>query len=232
MDKYGLISLVLICGMVLAVVFRKLTVAGSFLGGIIGFLVYCGSAYTGIIMMAAFFVMATLATAWKGREKSLHHLNERDSGRRNAGQVMANAGIAGTAGLLAFLFPLHDLLFRLMIAAAFASAAADTVSSEVGNVYGKRYYNILTWKPDKRGANGVISVAGTIAGLAGSVIIAIIYCSGFGWSADFLWIIAAGTVGNFFDSVLGATVERRGYIGNDMVNFLNTLVAASVMLLR
>ena len=32
--------------------------------------------------------------------------------------------------------------------------------------------------------------------------------------------------GLFFDSLLGATLERRGRINNDAVNFLSTLAAA------
>jgi uncharacterized membrane protein len=35
-------------------------------------------------------------------------------------------------------------------------------------------------------------------------------------------------VGLFFDSLLGATAERRGWIGNDLVNFASTLVAALI----
>jgi uncharacterized membrane protein len=34
--------------------------------------------------------------------------------------------------------------------------------------------------------------------------------------------------GLFFDSLLGATVERRGWLGNDLVNFCSTLFAALV----
>jgi uncharacterized membrane protein len=38
--------------------------------------------------------------------------------------------------------------------------------------------------------------------------------------------LAAGAGGLFFDSFLGATMERRGWIGNDLVNFASTLFAA------
>jgi uncharacterized membrane protein len=34
-----------------------------------------------------------------------------------------------------------------------------------------------------------------------------------------------------FDSVLGATLERRGLLGNDGVNFVSTVFAADVALL-
>ncbi|WP_449437800.1 DUF92 domain-containing protein [Pedobacter steynii] len=39
-------------------------------------------------------------------------------------------------------------------------------------------------------------------------------------------VIAAGIIGNITDSLLGATLERKSYLNNDMVNFLNTLVAS------
>ena len=38
----------------------------------------------------------------------------------------------------------------------------------------------------------------------------------------------AGILGTFFDSLLGATIERRGLIGNNTVNFLSTLAAAAI----
>jgi uncharacterized membrane protein len=40
--------------------------------------------------------------------------------------------------------------------------------------------------------------------------------------------LVAGVCGLFFDSLLGATLERRGWIGNDLVNFSSTVFAAGV----
>jgi uncharacterized membrane protein len=43
-----------------------------------------------------------------------------------------------------------------------------------------------------------------------------------------VWISWSGGVfGLFFDSLLGATFERRGWLNNDMVNFLSTAGAAA-----
>jgi uncharacterized protein (TIGR00297 family) len=145
--------------------------------------------------------------------------------------VLANAGIGGIAGLLVLLYPQLTHLLALMMAASFASATADTLSSELGTVYGKRFYNIISLKPDQRGLDGVISLEGTLTGIAGSCVIAIIYAIGFGWDLNLIWIVVAGTIGNLSDSVMGSLLERKHYIGNNTVNFLNTLIAALVMLL-
>jgi uncharacterized protein (TIGR00297 family) len=182
-------------------------------------------------MLALFFILGTTATSWKMSTKQKQGIAERDKGKRTAGQVIANAGVAGIAGLLMLLFPHQANVLFMMLAASFASATADTLSSELGNVYGSRYYNILTFKQDSRGLNGVISVEGTLIGLIGSAIIAVAYTLSRGWGINFVWIILAGTVGNLTDSVLGATLERRHYLGNNAVNFLNTLVAAITALL-
>lgn len=216
----------MLAAMFLSVRTGKLTVAGAAMGGILGYLVYMGAGITGIAMMGAFFILGTAATGWKFQLKQNLHLEEKQKGKRNAGQVVANAGVAGLLGLLVVLFAEYSGIFRLMMAASLSSATADTLSSEMGNVYGRRFYNILSFKKDKRGLDGVVSLEGTLFGLAGSTIIAIVFSIGFGMDEYVLWIIIAGTAGNIFDSLLGASFQRRHFLNNDLVNFLNTCVAA------
>jgi uncharacterized membrane protein len=47
---------------------------------------------------------------------------------------------------------------------------------------------------------------------------------------DGVIVVLAGAAGLFFDSLLGATLERRGWLGNDLVNFASTLFAAALAL--
>ena len=64
-----LILLFTLTGMFFSYTRKKLTLTASISGGIIALLVYYGAGITGFCMMAAFFVMAILATAFKKSEK-------------------------------------------------------------------------------------------------------------------------------------------------------------------
>ena len=215
-------------GMLYSVRAGKLTTAAAVTGGVLGLPIYLGSGFTGLVLLGLFFGLGTAASGWRVADKRRLGLAEENKGRRTAGQVVANAGVAGLLGLLAWQFPPAAPLARLMLAGSFAAATADTLSSELGNVYGRRYYNILTGRPDTRGLNGVVSLEGTALGLAGTAVLAGAYCLGFGWGPAFGWLLVAGTAGNLLDSVLGATLERRGWLSNNAVNFINTLTGALV----
>jgi uncharacterized protein (TIGR00297 family) len=223
-----LLFFILGSAMMLSVAFKKLTLLGALTGGLLGLCVYAGGGFTGLALMAMFFVLGVCATAVKRKWKERHDLTKKGESRRTAGQVFANGGVAGIIGLLIFSFPQHALWLRVMLAASLSSATADTMSSELGVVYGRFFYNIRTFQKDTRGLDGVISWEGTLLSVVGSCVIALVYSVGFGFSIAAFWIIIAGTVGNLCDSLLGATLERAHRIGNNTVNFLNTLIAALV----
>ena len=224
--QLGLVLLFLALGMGYSARAGKLTIPAVWTGGALGLLIYLGTGFLGLGLLALFFGLGTAASAWKVADKRRLGLAEANKGRRTAGQVLANAGVAGLLGCYAWLYPAHAPLCRLLLAGSFAAATADTLASELGNIYGRRYVNILTFKPDQRGLDGVISLEGTLLGLAGTALVAADYCLVYGWLPAFWVLLVAGTVGNLSDSVLGATLERRRYLPNDAVNFLNTLIGA------
>jgi uncharacterized protein (TIGR00297 family) len=229
--QYIIVVVLLFIGVVESIRHRKLTIAGAIAGGLIGFFVFIGAGFTGLALLGAFFLSGTFATSWKRKQKAQAGMAQERVGQRHLGQVLANGGIAGLFGLLALFLPEYKPVFAFLIAGALSSAMADTLSSELGTVYGKKFYNILTFQKDKKGLDGVVSLEGSLIGLCGSSLMALIYCLGFGWSERFFWIILAGTIGNLTDSLLGATLERKGLVGNDIVNALNTLVGALFLLL-
>jgi uncharacterized protein (TIGR00297 family) len=206
----------------------KLTLIGAIIGGVIAIMIFSGAGYIGLSMLAAFFVFGTIVTSWKKDEKQQVKSQKDQSVKRNSGQVIANGGVAAIMGMLVFFIPEKTELLRLMMAAGLASAMADTLSSELGIIYGRKFFNIITLRREEKGLDGVVSLEGTVIGTIGATIIALIYAIGFGWDIRVLFIIIAGTIGNLSDSVLGALLERKHYLNNDAVNFLNTLIAALV----
>lgn len=225
------IYILLTAGVGLSIVTRKLTNWAALVAGIIGLLVFKGGGYTGIIMLVLFFVSGTVSTNVGLKRKREIDATEENKGQRTTGQVLANGGMAGALGAFAWFLPAHAAVFQLMMAGSIAAATADTLSSELGTLLGRRFYNVITLKRDLPGLDGVVSIEGTLIGIAGAAGIAMVYAIGHHWNIGFLWIILAGMIGNLVDSLLGATLERRQLTGNNSVNFLNTLAGALVCLL-
>lgn len=222
------VYIALLVAAILAYRTGKLTRTAAVTGYIVGLSIYKGAGITGLALLAAFFIIGSWATKWQINKKSAIGAAEKNKGRRTAGQVLANGGVAAILGLMAWQSPDKAAIVQIMIAGSLASAMADTLSSELGMIYGRRFFNILTLKTDACGLDGVVSLEGTLIGLAGAIIIATLYSLCTKWGTAFYWITLAGFIGNLTDSILGAMFQRRGFIGNNLVNFLNTLAGAMV----
>jgi uncharacterized protein (TIGR00297 family) len=210
-----------------SIYWRKVTPGAGLAGGLLCALIYAGAGYPGLALPAAFFVLGTGATAWGAKQG----LGSAPPETRRSGQVLANGGIAALTGLLMVWLPAYKSLLFLLMASALSAAAGDTLSSELGTVYGKKFFNVITWGKDSPGLDGVVSLEGFLAGLAGSSVIALVYACCGNWNGRLFIVVLAGTLGNLADSILGATLERQGKLSNNTVNLLNTLTGAAVALL-
>ncbi|NIG55148.1 DUF92 domain-containing protein [Chitinophaga sp. Cy-1792] len=222
-----IVIILVIFAAVAAVMKKKLTIGGGIAGFLVATSIYVGTGYLGLLLLAVFFLSAVWATKHKQSYKEALKGIPAHSQQRDAWQVLANGGVAAfVAGILLFELSIKEL--EIIVAASLAAATADTLSSELGTVYGKRFYNILSFKRDQRGLDGVVSLEGTLIGAAGAAMIALIYACFHPRLRDPVIIFIGGILGNYFDSLLGAAFERKGWIKNDMVNFLTTGIAAVI----
>ncbi|MGY4385974.1 uncharacterized protein (TIGR00297 family) [Pedobacter sp. UYP24] len=205
---------------------KKLTPLASALAAIIGIVVFLAADLKGVFLLLLFFILSVVATSHKKRLKAKYESGIGDPNGRTAGQVFANGGMSAIIATCTLIFPPQAPLFFTMMAASLASALGDTLSSELGTVYGSRFFNVLTFKKDLRGLDGVVSLEGTLIGFIGSLLVGLAF-SGFNKIA--LLVALAGLAGNIMDSFLGAWLERSGRVGNNFVNFLSTFFAAVVM---
>ncbi len=88
---------------------------------------------------------------------------------------------------------------------------------------------ITTWEPVAAGTDGGITLYGSIAGLIAGSAITAVGAVGRMIPASQLWIpLGTGFAGMLIDSLLGATLQRRGALSNQAVNLLSTLAAAAM----
>lgn len=224
---YIVAALILALGAFLSVISKKLTPIAGICAFLVGLGIYMGAGPGGLTALATFFILSTLATAHKKEQKAKLESKPQHPERRKAGQVFANGGVAALLGVISIVWPQHHFIIVLMMISAISAAMADTISSELGMVYGRNAFNILSFKKEAKGLDGVISMEGTLLGIAGSLIIACVYCAFTRFDLiAMIIIIVAGTLGNLIDSILGALLERKHVMSNNMVNTLNTLTGA------
>ena len=221
-----IVPLGIVGAVILSILSGKIDRPGGALGGIMTYLLFLGGGLLGILLIGVFFVLGTLASRWKQHQKTAWGVAEDRDGQRGWRNVVANAGVASLTAAIVWREPSFVDLGKVVISACFAAALSDTWSSEFGNIYGSKYYHVLTGRKDQRGRDGVVSLEGSLAGILGSGVMALLYIADQGMRYEALVILIAGVIGNLTDSVLGATVERKGVVGNHTVNFLNTFVAA------
>jgi uncharacterized protein (TIGR00297 family) len=199
--------------------------------------------HTALIPVLAVSALAFLSTVLGRRKKERLGTAESRQGR-SATQISANLGMAAIVSCTSFQSWMMDspsfgsnssssaaiapVLLLAVGLAALAEAAADTASSEVGQVFGGRPRMITTMRYAEPGSDGAISLTGTLVGIVAAVVVAAAGTLALEAGSTMFWIACAGGVfGLLFDSLLGATLEQRGWLNNDAVNFLSTCSAAA-----
>ncbi len=215
--------------------------AGLVHGALLGTVLWTWGGPGAFLLLLAFFVLGTAATRIGWRTKVREGTAQERGGRRGAKHAWANAGAPALFALLAGAGP-EAATWSLALAAALATATADTLGSEIGQAFGRRTFLVTTFRPVPRGTDGAVSLEGTLAGLAGAALIgaAAVGLDRLGWLAgeagllgagDVPVVVAAAFAGTTIESVLGATLERARAIDNEAQNFLNTLVGGLLAVL-
>lgn len=213
-----------------ALTMRSVDRSGALAGFLLGIAIYMGYGWKTFSVAALFFILGSGATRLGYVKKARRGVAEERGGARSWREALANT-LAGAFFSILVITTHHEVAFLAAFVAAFAEAAGDTVSSEVGQWLSPRAYLITNLRPVPAGENGGISFAGSASGLTASAGVAGL---GFGLKLCGMKItliaFVAAMVGNILDSVLGATLERRGLVTNGVVNLVGTTFAGAVAL--
>ena len=215
---------------VIALGLKMVNRSGAVCGFLLGVAVYLGWGYKSFLMMFAFFAIGSIATRFGYARKAARGVAERRGGARSWREALANS-LAGAFFSLLVITTHHQYAFLIAVIAAFAEATGDTVSSEIGQYLSDRSYLITTFKLVPAGEDGGITTGGTLAGsLASALVVALAFSLGLCGKGSAMIALAAAVAGNLLDSLLGATLERRGLVTNGIVNFAGTSFAGALAL--
>ncbi len=206
---------------------RTVTSAGAVTGGLIGTAIAVTAGWAGWALLLATFLAAAISSRLGLRRKTLLGIAEERGGRRGAGNAIANTGFATAAALLSVLTLERDLAV-LAFVTALAAGGSDTIASEIGKAWGRRTWLVPTFRRVAPGTSGAMSLEGTVAGFAGACLLAgLAFAVGLVPRTALVPVVAGATIGSLAESLLGATLEAPGILNNDMLNFLNTAIAAT-----
>jgi uncharacterized protein (TIGR00297 family) len=182
-----------------------LTRYGSFTAWLLGiYLTLMGPEW--LVVVLAFFISSVILTKIRAGVRG----KKKKSIARNAWQVIANILWAALSSI-GYLFTLDETFIHLFIAFV-AAVTADTWASEAGPLFSKRCWSIADGRMHAAGTTGGVSIAGTMAALAGAFFITLLGLEllQISYSIHLVIIITLSAfLACFADTLLGAFAEHR-----------------------
>ncbi len=209
---------------------KSIDLPGALSAVLIGTVITASFGLQGFALMAGFFLVGSSVTKLGYAKKAALGIAQEKGGARGWRNAFANGGIPGLLALFGLLSqgPMRTA-YLIAYAAAVATAAADTCSSEIGKAYGKRTFLITNLRPVPAGTEGAVSVEGTLGGLFGAAFIAALgVLTGLFAAEGALVVTLAGFLGALAESVIGTVAEKRGWLDNHGLNALNTAIGAAI----
>lgn len=188
---------------------HSLSRSGALAAALTGTIIFGLGGWQWAVLLLTFFISSSLLSRLFSKRKSYLYEKFDKGSQRDAGQVLANGGVAALFAGLHFFLPSAPWPW-LAFTASLAAVNADTWATELGVLNPTPPRLITNGQPVEKGTSGGVSLGGTLAALAGAGLVAAI-AQLVRPAAGFLLIFSlttlAGLLGALFDSYLGATLQ-------------------------
>ena len=188
---------------------RALSIGGAAAATVVGALALLAG-WRWALLLILYFVSSSVLSRLGADEKTARTRSVIEKGgERDAMQVLANGAVFAIAALLTISAPGHEMRWAALGVGALAASASDTWATEIGTLVGGTPRSILGFRPLPFGMSGGVTVAGSIAAIAGAAVVALLAVA-LAWPARVaLAAFLGGVAGSTLDSLLGATLQLR-----------------------
>jgi uncharacterized protein (TIGR00297 family) len=196
---------------------------------LLGVVIIISSDIKWFFILLAFFLLGSMFTRYKYDFKMAHGIAQGKGGVRGYKNVFSNSLAALTLALAYGIFPFHGQVLMAAYLGSVATACGDTLASEIGETYKGEPRMITNFKKARPGTDGAVSILGEGASVFGASVIALLAFILIPIDLSLVFaVIAGGFIGTNIDSVLGATLQQKGYLTNNGVNLLATISGAVI----
>ena len=197
---------------------QSLSLSGVLAAVTVGTLQYALGGFFWYGLTLLFFITSTMLTRWKKQRKAAVEGVYQKTGRRDAGQVLANGGL-GT--LLCVLYAWNPELWWLPVGyiGVTATVTADTWATEVGSLSRRDPRSIVTWRRVPKGTSGGVSSLGQAAAFAGSLAVGV-----FALLVLHGTVVGGAPVAGIQGLLLVAAAAVSGWIGANVDSLLGALL--------
>ncbi|KAJ1417230.1 integral membrane protein DUF92-domain-containing protein, partial [Ochromonadaceae sp. CCMP2298] len=186
----------------------------------------------GWLVTVGYLILGSLVTKVKMAEKERMGIAEKRGGKRGPENVWGSAATAMVCAMGTYLLPQFAQPLRVAYVASMATKLSDTCGSEIGKAYGKTTYLITSLKRVPPGTEGAVSLEGTLAGVAGSALIAGLGLAlGVIEGVDAAVCVFAAFLATTAESYIGAVFQDKvSWLTNELVNLIMTVIGAAIAL--
>ncbi|HYA55177.1 MAG TPA: DUF92 domain-containing protein [Nitrososphaerales archaeon] len=196
-----------------AVLLDTIDARGFLASATVGFAVVYGGGISWFVIVAVFFSLGVAFTLYKYGYKRRLGSAQGKGGARNWPHILANGGLASIAAIWNLASP--GIVPAAVFLGAVSTSAADTVATELGLL--SHSQPTLITHPSRvvtPGTSGGVTALGFVGSVFASIVIGMMALA-LGILPDPYLIVPVcvigGVFGAAFDSLVGATVQRKGY---------------------
>ncbi len=146
--------------------------SGFLMGVILGTLVTYAFGLGGFLVLLGFVALGSATTRVRFRRKLAQGISEPHGGTRTWANAVANLAVPAFGALAAIFNPMPVL--KVFFTASVATAAFDTVASEMGKALAGKTLTLHDMKVREAGVPGGISLGGTISGVVAAAAVSLV----------------------------------------------------------